>query len=43
MGFDILYHAHRSTRSGRQYRKGKNNNVKAEPGDLGSPWAIGAA
>ena len=42
MGFDVLYlppiHP-----IGTQYRKGKNNNVKAEPGDVGSPWAIGAA
>ncbi len=42
MGFDILYlppiHP-----VGVQYRKGKNNAVKAEPGDVGSPWAIGAA
>ncbi|HLI77013.1 MAG TPA: alpha-1,4-glucan--maltose-1-phosphate maltosyltransferase, partial [Acidobacteriaceae bacterium] len=28
---------------GTQFRKGRNNSVKAEPGDLGSPWAIGAA
>lgn len=42
MGFDVLYlppihpigHAH---------RKGKNNTLKAEAGDVGSPWAIGAA
>ena len=42
MGFDVLYlppiHP-----VGTQYRKGKNNNVKAEAGDFGSPWAIGAA
>ncbi len=42
MGFDILYlppiHP-----IGVQFRKGKNNAVKAEPGDLGSPWAIGGA
>ena len=42
MGFNILYlppiHP-----IGLQYRKGKNNNVKAEPDDVGSPWAIGAA
>jgi starch synthase (maltosyl-transferring) len=41
MGFDVLYfppihpigHAH---------RKGKNNSVVAEPGDPGSPYAIGS-
>ncbi len=42
MGFDILYlppiHP-----IGTQFRKGKNNSVTAEPGDVGSPWAIGAA
>jgi starch synthase (maltosyl-transferring) len=27
---------------GRSFRKGKNNSVTAEPGDVGSPWAIGA-
>jgi len=26
---------------GESFRKGKNNNVTAEPGDVGSPWAIG--
>ena len=40
MGFDILYlppiHP-----IGETFRKGKNNKVKAEPGDVGSPWAIG--
>lgn len=42
MGFDVVYlppiHP-----IGRSYRKGKNNAVAAEPGDVGSPWAIGAA
>jgi starch synthase (maltosyl-transferring) len=42
MGFDILYlppvHP-----IGRSFRKGRNNTVTAEPGDVGSPWAIGAA
>jgi starch synthase (maltosyl-transferring) len=41
MGFDVLYlppiHP-----VGRSYRKGKNNTVTAMPGDVGSPWAIGA-
>jgi starch synthase (maltosyl-transferring) len=40
MGFDILYlppiHP-----IGETFRKGKNNKVKAEPDDVGSPWAIG--
>ncbi len=42
MGFDIVYlppiHP-----VGVQYRKGKNNSVRALPGDVGSPWAIGGA
>jgi starch synthase (maltosyl-transferring) len=42
MGFDVLYfppiHPIGSTA-----RKGKNNAVRAQPGDVGSPWAIGAA
>jgi starch synthase (maltosyl-transferring) len=42
MGFDILYlppiHPVGSTN-----RKGKNNAVRAEAGDYGSPWAIGSA
>jgi starch synthase (maltosyl-transferring) len=41
MGFDVLYfppiHPIGSTA-----RKGKNNAVSARPGDVGSPWAIGA-
>jgi starch synthase (maltosyl-transferring) len=40
MGFDVLYlppiHP-----IGRQHRKGRNNAPVAEPGDVGSPWAIG--
>jgi len=40
MGFDVLYlppiHP-----IGRTHRKGKNNVVTCEPGDVGSPWAIG--
>ena len=40
LGFDVLYlppiHP-----IGETFRKGKNNRVKAEPGDVGSPWAIG--
>jgi starch synthase (maltosyl-transferring) len=42
MGFDVLYlppiHP-----IGRQFRKGRNNTVQAQPSDPGSPWAIGAA
>src|SRR3954468_5781956 len=41
MGFDVLYlppiHPIGSTA-----RKGRNNAVSAEPGDVGSPWAIGS-
>ncbi|MEA2485099.1 MAG: hypothetical protein QOD46_210 [Actinomycetota bacterium] len=40
MGFDVVYlppiHP-----IGETNRKGKNNSVTAEPGDVGSPWAIG--
>ena len=42
MGFDILYMPPIHP-IGVAYRKGKNNSVTAEPGDVGSPWAIGAA
>lgn len=42
MGFDVLYlppiHP-----IGITHRKGKNNAPVAAPGDVGSPWAIGAA
>ncbi len=42
MGFDVLYlppiHP-----IGQAFRKGKNNTPTAEPGDVGSPWGIGAA
>lgn len=41
MGFDVIYlppiHP-----IGLKHRKGKNNNPTAQPGDVGSPWAIGA-
>lgn len=41
MGFDVLYlppiHP-----IGRVHRKGKNNTTTAQPGDPGSPWAIGS-
>ena len=42
MGFNVVYlppiHP-----VGSAFRKGKNNSIVAEPGDTGSPWAIGAA
>ena len=42
MGFDVLYlppiHP-----IGEVHRKGRNNSVTCEPGDVGSPWAIGSA
>ncbi len=41
MGFDIVYlppvHP-----IGRSFRKGRNNSVTSQPGEPGSPWAIGA-
>jgi starch synthase (maltosyl-transferring) len=42
MGFDVLYMPPIHP-IGVAYRKGKNNAVSAEVGDVGSPWAIGAA
>lgn len=40
MGFDVIYlppiHP-----IGLAHRKGRNNSVTCEPGDVGSPWAIG--
>ena len=41
LGFDVLYMPPIHP-IGRSFRKGKNNSVTAEPGDVGSPWAIGA-
>ncbi|WP_280440312.1 alpha-1,4-glucan--maltose-1-phosphate maltosyltransferase, partial [Nocardia cyriacigeorgica] len=42
MGFDVVYlppiHP-----IGTVNRKGRNNSLTAEPGDVGSPWAIGSA
>ena len=42
MGFDVVYlppiHP-----IGKQFRKGRNNSPTAQPGEPGSPWAIGAA
>lgn len=41
MGFNVVYlppiHP-----IGRTFRKGPNNNPESQPGDYGSPWAIGA-
>jgi starch synthase (maltosyl-transferring) len=41
MGFDVVYFPPIHP-IGFQFRKGKNNTTTAEPGDVGSPWAIGA-
>jgi starch synthase (maltosyl-transferring) len=41
MGFDVLYFPPIHP-IGSSARKGKNNAVSARPGDVGSPWAIGA-
>lgn len=42
MGFEVIYlppiHP-----IGKVHRKGRNNATVAEPGDVGSPWAIGSA
>jgi starch synthase (maltosyl-transferring) len=42
MGFDVVYlppiHP-----IGTSHRKGRNNSLTAQPGDPGSPWAIGGA
>ncbi len=40
MGFDVLYMPPIHP-IGTAFRKGKNNSTVAEPGDVGSPWAIG--
>ena len=42
MGFDVLYFPPIHP-VGRLQRKGKNNALVAQPDDVGSPWAIGAA
>jgi starch synthase (maltosyl-transferring) len=42
MGFDVLYFPPIHP-IGRINRKGVNNTLGAKPGDVGSPWAIGAA
>ncbi|MGH7953977.1 MAG: maltotransferase domain-containing protein, partial [Limisphaerales bacterium] len=41
MGFDVLYFPPIHP-IGKSFRKGKNNNPICEPGEPGSPWAIGA-
>ena len=42
LGFDVVYlppiHP-----IGRSFRKGRNNSLRPEPGDPGSPWAIGSS
>ncbi|OZI22977.1 alpha-1,4-glucan--maltose-1-phosphate maltosyltransferase [Bordetella genomosp. 7] len=42
MGFDVLYFPPIHP-IGRTHRKGPNNSLHSEPGDVGSPYAIGAA
>ena len=42
MGFDVLYMPPIHP-IGTAFRKGKNNATTAREGDVGSPWAIGAA
>lgn len=42
MGFDVLYLPPIHPIGGTN-RKGKNNNPLANPGDVGSPWAIGSS
>ena len=42
MGFDVLYFPPIHP-IGRVNRKGTNNSLRARPGDVGSPWAIGSA
>lgn len=41
MGFDVVYLAPIHP-IGTSFRKGRNNALAAEPGDVGSPWAIGS-
>lgn len=40
MGFDVIYFPPIHP-IGIAHRKGKNNTLVAQPGDVGSPWAIG--
>ena len=41
MGFNVVYMPPVHP-IGRSFRKGRNNNPESQPGDYGSPWAIGA-
>ena len=41
MGFDVLYFPPIHP-IGKVNRKGRNNNLRANPGEPGSPWAIGS-
>ncbi|HEX7728882.1 MAG TPA: alpha-1,4-glucan--maltose-1-phosphate maltosyltransferase [Terracidiphilus sp.] len=41
MGFNVVYMPPIHP-IGRLFRKGKNNNPQSEPGECGSPWAIGS-
>jgi starch synthase (maltosyl-transferring) len=41
MGFDVLYFPPIHP-IGHTHRKGRNNNPEANPGDPGTPWAIGS-
>ena len=42
MGFDVIYFPPIHP-IGVSHRKGKNNATTAQPGDVGSPWAIGSS
>ena len=42
MGFDVVYFPPIHP-IGVSFRKGRNNSVTCEPGDVGSPWAIGSS
>lgn len=42
MGFDTVYFPPVHP-IGQSFRKGKNNNTTAKPGEPGSPWAIGSS
>ncbi|HEV7252760.1 MAG TPA: alpha-1,4-glucan--maltose-1-phosphate maltosyltransferase [Mesorhizobium sp.] len=42
LGFDVLYFTPIHP-IGKTNRKGKNNTLRAEPGDVGSPYAIGSS
>jgi starch synthase (maltosyl-transferring) len=42
MGFNVVYLSPIHP-IGMNFRKGRNNNPESQPGDCGSPWAIGSA